>query len=64
MILSIVGSLLVHIGSRTDQDRLQELMAITDEHVDNTLRSQDSAQGKWLNEDPSLTQIQQMLMRR
>lgn len=43
---------------------LQELLAITDSHVDNTLRAQDASQGKWLAEDPSLTQIQQMLMSR
>jgi hypothetical protein len=43
---------------------LQELLAITDAHVDYTLRSADMQQGKWLAEDPSLTQIQQMLMSR
>jgi hypothetical protein len=42
----------------------QELLAITDSHVDNTLRAQDASQGKWLAEDPSLTQIQQTLMSR
>lgn len=42
----------------------QELLAITDSHVNNTLRAQDASQGKWLAEDPSLTQIQQMLMSR
>ncbi|KAF2197391.1 hypothetical protein GQ43DRAFT_451735 [Delitschia confertaspora ATCC 74209] len=41
-----------------------ELLAITDEHVNNTLRSQDAAQGKWLAEDPSLAQILQILMSR
>lgn len=42
----------------------QELLAISDAHVENTLRSQDVAQGKWLGEDPSLAQIQQCLMSR
>ena len=44
--------------------RSQELLAITDEYVDNTLRAKDASQRKWLAEDPSLTQIQQILMRR
>lgn len=39
-------------------------MAITDAHVDATLRNADAAQGKWLAEDPSLTHIQQILMTR
>lgn len=42
----------------------QERLAITDAHVEYTLRSQDAAQGKWLNEDPSLAQIQHILMSR
>ncbi|KZM28572.1 hypothetical protein ST47_g278 [Ascochyta rabiei] len=42
----------------------KELLAITDTYVESTLRSQDTAQGKWLAEDPSLSQIQQQLMRR
>jgi hypothetical protein len=41
---------------------LQELLAITDAHVENTLRSKDASQGKWLAEDPSLVQIQQCLI--
>ncbi|KAF9697774.1 hypothetical protein EKO04_004138 [Ascochyta lentis] len=41
-----------------------ELLVITDTYVESTLRSQDTAQGKWLAEDPSLSQIQQQLMRR
>lgn len=48
----------------TDNNLRMELLAISDAHVDNTLRSQDIAQGKWLGEDPSLAQIQQCLMRR
>lgn len=43
---------------------MKELLAITDTYVESTLRNQDAAQGKWLNEDPSLSQIQQALMRR
>jgi hypothetical protein len=42
----------------------QELLAVSDAYVENTLRAQDSAQGKWLNEDPSLAQIQHFLMSR
>lgn len=42
----------------------KELLSITDTYVESTLRSQDTAQGKWLVEDPSLSQIQQALMRR
>ncbi|KAF2732858.1 hypothetical protein EJ04DRAFT_535800 [Polyplosphaeria fusca] len=55
-----------HLGHlhAADTTLRMELLAITDEHVDNTLRSQDSAQGKWLGEDPSLAQIQQVLMSR
>ncbi|ORY14088.1 hypothetical protein BCR34DRAFT_480055 [Clohesyomyces aquaticus] len=48
----------------TDATLRMELMAITDTHVENTLRSQDASQCKWLAEDPSLAQIQQTLMRR
>jgi len=43
---------------------VKELLAITDTFVGSTLRTQDAAQGKWLAEDPSLSQIQQQLMRR
>lgn len=39
-------------------------MAMTDAYVDNTLRAADAAQGKWLNEDPSLAQIQQIILSR
>jgi hypothetical protein len=42
----------------------QELMAMTDAYIDNTLRAADAAQGKWLNEDPSLSQIQQIILSR
>ncbi|KAF1965133.1 hypothetical protein BU23DRAFT_34967 [Bimuria novae-zelandiae CBS 107.79] len=47
-----------------DNNLRVELLAITDAYVDYTLRSADAQQGKWLAEDPSSTQIQQMLMRR
>ncbi|KAF2273125.1 uncharacterized protein EI97DRAFT_190397 [Westerdykella ornata] len=47
-----------------DDSLRQELRAITDECVESTLRNQDTAQGKWLAEDPTLAQIQQILMRR
>lgn len=43
---------------------MKDLLAITDTYVESTLRAQDTAQGKWLAEDPSLPQIQQQLMRR
>ncbi|EOD45826.1 uncharacterized protein LTHEOB_2522 [Neofusicoccum parvum] len=38
-----------------------ELAGITDDYVEYSLRSQDMAQGKWLNEDPDLATIQQYL---
>ncbi|KAF2264971.1 hypothetical protein CC78DRAFT_216250 [Lojkania enalia] len=47
-----------------DSTLRMELLAITDAHVENTLRSADASQGKWLAEDPSLAQIQQILMSR
>ncbi|KAF2186228.1 hypothetical protein K469DRAFT_687224 [Zopfia rhizophila CBS 207.26] len=47
-----------------DSTLRMELLSITDEHVENTLRCQDAAQGKWLAEDPTLPQIQQILMSR
>ncbi|KAF2011066.1 hypothetical protein BU24DRAFT_355462 [Aaosphaeria arxii CBS 175.79] len=47
-----------------DNTLRSELLAISDLHVENTLRNQDAAQGKWLAEDPSLAHIQQNLMRR
>ncbi|KAF2249987.1 hypothetical protein BU26DRAFT_530508 [Trematosphaeria pertusa] len=47
-----------------DSTLRMELLAITDAHVENTLRAQDTSQGKWLAEDPTLAQIQQMLMAR
>jgi hypothetical protein len=43
---------------------LQERLALTDEYVESTLRNQDAAQRKWLNEDPTLAQIQHILMTR
>ena len=42
----------------------KELLALTDAHVEQTLRNQDAAQGKWLGEDPTLAQIQHALMSR
>jgi hypothetical protein len=45
-----------------DNTLRMELLAITNAHVESTLRTQDSTQGKWLVEDPSLAQIQQMIM--
>jgi hypothetical protein len=41
-----------------------ELLAMTDSYVESTLRNQDTAQGKWLAEDPTLAQIQHFLARR
>ncbi|KAF2025708.1 hypothetical protein EK21DRAFT_116562 [Setomelanomma holmii] len=49
---------------QADATLRNERLAITDAHVEYTLRSQDAAQGKWLNEDPSLAQIQHILMSR
>ncbi|KAF1987466.1 hypothetical protein K402DRAFT_412114 [Aulographum hederae CBS 113979] len=44
-----------------DQALYAELAAISDEHVEYVLRAQDTAQGKWLAEDYSLTTIQPYL---
>ncbi|CAI9632080.1 hypothetical protein GT037_005775 [Alternaria burnsii] len=55
-----------HLGAlqQADATMRNELLAISDAYVENTLRAADAAQGKWLNEDPSLAQIQQILMSR
>ncbi|KAF1937671.1 hypothetical protein EJ02DRAFT_48441 [Clathrospora elynae] len=55
-----------HLGAlqQADATLRNELLATTDAYVENTLRTQDAAQGKWLHEDPSLAQIQQILMSR
>ncbi|PSN72408.1 hypothetical protein BS50DRAFT_250965 [Corynespora cassiicola Philippines] len=47
-----------------DNTLRMELLSISDTYVENTLRSQDTSQGKWLAEDPTLAQIQQILMTR
>ncbi|CAI6334201.1 unnamed protein product [Periconia digitata] len=54
----------LHALQTADNTLRMELLAITDAHVDQTLRNQDAAQGKWLGEDPSLAQIQHFLMSR
>jgi hypothetical protein len=54
----------LHALQAADNTLRTELIAITDEYVHNTLRSEDAAQGKWLAEDPSLAHIQQFLMSR
>lgn len=38
----------------------QELAAITDARVDASLRQADTAEGKWLAEDPPLAAIQRV----
>ena len=38
---------------------MQDLEAITDEHVEHTLSSHDTAQGKYLDDDPELETILQ-----
>jgi len=45
-------------------DISQERIATTDAWIESTLRATDVANGKWLNEDPSLAQIQQILVSR
>ncbi|KAF1950538.1 hypothetical protein CC80DRAFT_554292 [Byssothecium circinans] len=54
----------LHALQALDANLRNELVAITDAHVHSTLRNQDAAQGMWLAEDPSLAQIQQILMTR
>lgn len=51
-------------GANVDAVLRSELMAITDSYVESTLRNQDAAQGKWLAEDPTLVQVQQILSTR
>ncbi|KAH7411957.1 hypothetical protein DE146DRAFT_627970 [Phaeosphaeria sp. MPI-PUGE-AT-0046c] len=55
-----------HLGAlqQVDATLRNERLALTDAYVESTLRNQDAAQGKWLNEDPSLAQIQQILVSR
>lgn len=48
----------------TDNTLRTELQSITHDYVESTLRAQDSSQGKWLAEDPSLVQMQQTIMSR
>ncbi|KAF2794021.1 hypothetical protein K505DRAFT_349569 [Melanomma pulvis-pyrius CBS 109.77] len=55
-----------HLGAlqAADTTLRMELLSITDDYVESTIRTQDASQGKWLAEDPSLAQIQQILMTR
>ncbi|KAH7093521.1 hypothetical protein FB567DRAFT_175546 [Paraphoma chrysanthemicola] len=55
-----------HLGAlqQADATLRNDRLAITDAHVEYTLRAADAAQGKWLHEDPSLAQIQHILMSR
>ncbi|KAF2704645.1 hypothetical protein K504DRAFT_108605 [Pleomassaria siparia CBS 279.74] len=48
----------------TDMTLRMELLSITDAYVESAVRTQDASQGKWLAEDPSLAQMQQILMTR
>ncbi|KAF2399556.1 hypothetical protein EJ06DRAFT_56852 [Trichodelitschia bisporula] len=54
------AGLMPHLQALDNQLRA-EVAAVTDEHVDYSLRAQDSAQGKWIAEDPPLAVIQQHL---
>ena len=54
----------LHALQAADSTLRMELLALTDAHVEQTLRNQDAAQGKWLGEDPSPAQIQHVLMSR
>lgn len=49
---------------QADSTLRSELLAITDLYVEQTLHNQDATQGKWLQEDPTLAQIQQVLLAR
>jgi hypothetical protein len=51
----------VHCNKST---RLFETYVKARSTLKSTLRAQDAAQGKWLNEDPTLAQIQQILVSR
>ncbi|QDS70600.1 hypothetical protein FKW77_000311 [Venturia effusa] len=65
---AILGGQRPHAGNTAQLQAIDlalrtELAAITDEHVAYSLRAQDTAQGKWLHEDPSLSDILQRLQR-
>ncbi|KAI8930963.1 hypothetical protein NX059_011975 [Plenodomus lindquistii] len=49
---------------QADATLRNDLRAISDTYVETTLQRQDAAAGKWLHEDPSLAQIQQVLLAR
>ncbi|KAF2133817.1 hypothetical protein P153DRAFT_372380 [Dothidotthia symphoricarpi CBS 119687] len=55
-----------HIAAlqQADSTLRNELLAITDAYVQETLQNQDASQGKWLQEDPTLAQMQQVLLAR
>ncbi|KIW08743.1 hypothetical protein, variant [Verruconis gallopava] len=48
---------------QVDATLQQEVASITDQHVEYSLRAQDTVQGKWLDEDPSLATILSRLRR-
>ncbi|KAF2643654.1 hypothetical protein P280DRAFT_214014 [Massarina eburnea CBS 473.64] len=54
----------LHALQEADSTLRDEISRVRDEYVDSTLRTQDASQGKWLVEDPSLAQIQQILLTR
>ncbi|KAF2139301.1 uncharacterized protein K452DRAFT_328207 [Aplosporella prunicola CBS 121167] len=51
----------LQVLQRVDNALRAELATITDEYVAYCLRTQDVEQGKWLDEDPSLSAIQRQL---
>jgi len=55
-----------HLGAlqQIDATLRNELLAISDAYVESTLQQQDAAQRKWLHEDPTLAQIQHILVSR
>jgi len=64
MVETLHDCVFVYTRTLTNLSCLQELLSISDAYVESTIRQQDASQGKWLTEDPSLAQIQQVMMTR
>ncbi|TID26866.1 hypothetical protein E2P81_ATG01329 [Venturia nashicola] len=65
---TILGGQRPHAGNAAQLQAIDialrtEVAAVTDEQVEYSLRAQDTAQGKWLDEDPSLSLIRQRIRR-
>jgi hypothetical protein len=63
-IIYYCSTVLTRFSEMSNHGTVQELAAITDEHVENTLRTQDASEGKWLDEDPPLSTVIHILQTR